>query len=391
LLAGDPHIRFSVPSVWYEAQLSAPGFELYGYHRRWCRGVPGHNRDFGWSLTMFQNDDLDLIAEKVNPDNPTRSGRGQWVDMTSTEQQIAVKGEAPVTLTLRRRPTARSSTTCWATAPARRRSPCGGRSSKPRTRSSKASTSSTAPTPWPSARRAAKVSAPGLNIVWANAKGDIGWWAAAQLPIRPAGVNPGSSSTAAATRRTSSVSTPSAPTPGRKPGARLHRVGQCQPVSPTGMEIPGYYNLADRGQQLNAHLSDKSVKWDVNNSQALQLGTTTAYGPRLLAPLLPVLRDVVRTRQLKLVEQLAAWKGDYPLDSTSATLFNQFLFNLADAALRRAGRHHVQDPARHPRDRRRPATPGRHGRLTMVERQARRHRQARLGQQPRAPQGHLRR
>ncbi|MCZ2943358.1 penicillin acylase family protein, partial [Acinetobacter baumannii] len=36
---------------------------------------------------------------------------------------------------------------------------------------------------------AAKVSAPGLNIVWANAKGDIGWWAAAQLPIRPAGVN----------------------------------------------------------------------------------------------------------------------------------------------------------------------------------------------------------
>jgi penicillin amidase len=70
-----------------------------------------------------------------------------------------------------------------------------------------------------------------------------------------------------------------------------------QPVSPTGMEIPGYYNLADRGQQLNAQLSDKSVKWDVNNSQALQLGTTTAYGPRLLAPLLPVLRDVVRTRR----------------------------------------------------------------------------------------------
>ena len=35
---------------------------------------------------------------------------------------------------------------------------------------------------------------------------------------------------------------------------------------------------------------------------------------------------------MKLVEQLAQWKGDYPLDSTSATLFNQFLFNLADAA-----------------------------------------------------------
>jgi penicillin amidase len=37
--------------------------------------------------------------------------------------------------------------------------------------------------------------------------------------------------------------------------------------------------------------------------------------------------------QLKLVEQLAQWKGDYPLESTSATLFNQFLFNLADATM----------------------------------------------------------
>ena len=26
------------------------------------------------------------------------------------------------------------------------------------------------------------IQAPGLNLVWANAKGDIGWWAAAQLP-----------------------------------------------------------------------------------------------------------------------------------------------------------------------------------------------------------------
>ena len=35
----------------------------------------------------------------------------------------------------------------------------------------------------------------------------------------------------------------------------------------------------------------------------------------------------------ELVEQLAAWRGDYPLDSTSATLFNQFLYELAFAAL----------------------------------------------------------
>lgn len=69
LLAGDPHIRFSLPAVWYEAHLQAPGYELYGYHHALIpSAMLGHNRDFAWSLTMFQNDDLDLIAERVNPD-----------------------------------------------------------------------------------------------------------------------------------------------------------------------------------------------------------------------------------------------------------------------------------------------------------------------------------
>ncbi|MEZ1842595.1 penicillin acylase family protein, partial [Pseudomonas putida] len=35
----------------------------------------------------------------------------------------------------------------------------------------------------------------------------------------------------------------------------------------------------------------------------------------------------------RLVEQLAAWKGDYPVDSTAATLFNQLLFQIAEGAL----------------------------------------------------------
>ncbi|MFP3541347.1 penicillin acylase family protein, partial [Pseudomonas sp. SIMBA_044] len=80
--------------------------ELYGHHQAL---VPfaflGHNLDFGWSLTMFQNDDLDLIAEKTNPDNPNQVWyRGKWVDMVTTEQQIAVKGQEAVKLTLRQSP-----------------------------------------------------------------------------------------------------------------------------------------------------------------------------------------------------------------------------------------------------------------------------------------------
>lgn len=338
LLAGDPHIRFSAPAVWYEAQLSAPGFELYGHHQAL---VPfaflGHNMDFGWSLTMFQNDDLDLIAEKVNPDNANQVWyRGQWVDLVSTEQQIAVKGQEPVTLTLRQSPhgpiindvlgaTAGKTPIAmwWAFLETQNPILEGFYQLNRADTLAKARTASS------------KVHAPGLNIVWANAKGDIGWWAAAQLPKRPAGVKPAFILDGSSNQADKDGFYPFSANPQEENPPRGYIVSaNFQPLSPTGMEIPGYYNLADRGQKLNQQLSDNSVKWDVEGTQKLQLGTTTDYGPRTLAPLLPVLREVVSDRaELKLVEQLAAWKGDYPLDSTSATLFNQFLYDLAYGAL----------------------------------------------------------
>ncbi|AZC66346.1 penicillin acylase family protein [Pseudomonas chlororaphis] len=337
LLAGDPHIRFAVPSVWYEAQLSAPGFELYGHHQAL---VPfaflGHNLDFGWSLTMFQNDDLDLVAEKVNPNNANQVWyRGKWVDLVNSEQQIAVKGQPPVTQILRQSPhgpiindvlganAGKTPIAMWWAFLETPNPILDGFYQLNR-----------ADTLAKARSAASKVQAPGLNIVWANAKGDIGWWAAALLPKRPIGAKgtfilDGSTSLA-----DKEGFYPFSANPQEENPARGYIVSaNFQPVSPTGMEIPGYYNLADRGQQLDRQLSDKSLKWDIEASQKLQLGTTTAYGPRLLAPLLPVLREVVNDPQeLKLVEQLAQWKGDYPLDSTSATLFNQFLFDLTDAA-----------------------------------------------------------
>ncbi|WP_166358278.1 penicillin acylase family protein [Pseudomonas akapageensis] len=338
LLAGDPHIRFAVPAVWYEAQLSAPGFELYGYHQALNPFASlGHNLDFGWSLTMFQNDDIDLIAEKVNPDNPEQVWyHGQWVDMTRSETQIAVKNAEPVTVTLRRTPHGpvvndvlgpNAGTTpiaMWWSFLETENPILDGFYQINRADSLEKMRSA-----------AAKVQAPGLNLVWANAPGDIGWWAAAQLPIRPAGVNPAFILDGTTADADKLGFYPFSANPQEENPARGYVVSaNFQPVSPTAMEIPGYYNLADRGQQLNKQLGDDSVKWDLQNSRQLQLGTTTAYGPRTLAPLLPVLREVVvEPGEKALLEQLAAWQGDYPLDSVSATLFNQLLYALSRSAM----------------------------------------------------------
>lgn len=287
---------------------------------------------------MFQNDDLDLIAEKTNPDNPNQVWyHGRWVDMTRSEQQIAVKGEAPVTLTLRQSPhgpiindvlgaTAGNTPIAmwWGFLESKNPILEGFYQLNRADSLSKARTAAT------------YIQAPGLNLLWANAKGDIGWWAAAQLPKRPAGVNPAFILDGSTSQADKDGFYPFSANPQEENPARGFIVSaNFQPLSPAGIEIPGYYNLADRGQQLDRQLSDASVKWNLKNSQALQLGTATGYGQRVLKPLLPVLREVVTDPgERKLVEQLAQWKGDYPLDSTVATLFNQFLYSLTEATMR---------------------------------------------------------
>lgn len=338
LLAGDPHIRFSAPSVWYEAHLSAPGFELYGHYQALMPfATLGMNKDFGWSVTMFQNDDLDLIAEKVNPDNPEQVWyHGQWVDMTRSEQQIAVKGQAPVTLVLRQSPHGPIVNDALGAHAGKTPVAMWWGLLESRNPILEAFYQLNRADTLAKARGAsAKIHAPGLNVVWANAKGDIGWWAAAQLPKRPAGVKPGFILDGSSPEADKEGFYPFSSNPQEENPDRGYIVSaNFQPVTVSGMEIPGYYNLADRGQQLNQQLGDKQAKWDIETTRKLQLGTTTAYGPRLLAPLLPVLREVASDpRERKFVEQLAQWQGDYPVDSVSATLFNQFLFNLADAAL----------------------------------------------------------
>ncbi|MFP6848274.1 MAG: penicillin acylase family protein [Pseudomonas sp.] len=338
LLAGDPHIRFSVPSVWYEANLSYPGFSLYGHHQALNPVASlGHNREFAWSLTMFQNDDLDLIAEKTNPQSPNQVWyRGQWVELQSREEQIKVKDAEPVNLTIRRSPhgpiinsalgeTAGSTPIAmWWTFLESDNPILEGFYQLNRANT------------LDKARTAVEhIEAPGLNIMWANASGDIAWWAAAKLPRRPAGVNPNFILDGASNEAEKDGYYPFSANPQEENPARGYIVSaNYQPVSPTGMAVPGYYNLPDRGQRLNQRLSDSSVKWDLNNSQALQLDTGTGYPQRLLAPLAADLHAAASDAQEQaLVEQLLSWDGQHTLESTTATLFNQFLYQLAHEAM----------------------------------------------------------
>ncbi len=338
LLAGDPHIGYSAPAVWYEAHLTAPGFDLYGHYQALNPlALLGHNAQFGWSLTMFENDDVDLVAEKPNPANPNQvSIGGQWVDLTTRTETIKVKDSAPVQLAVRSSPHGPIITDAfkdnfgntpvamwWAFL----------QTENPILQAfyelNRADTRD-------KARSAAeKIHSPGLNVLWANTAGDIAWWAAAKLPIRPAGVNPtfildGSTAEADKTGFYSFSFNPQEENPAR--GYIVSANNQPKPSS--GVPVPGYYCLADRVQRLDSVLRDPGRKWDTAAAQALQLDGGNGYGPRILQDLMPILKSVTTDPYEKaFLEPLDLWDGDYSRDSMAALLFTQLMYELAHAAM----------------------------------------------------------
>jgi len=103
LLANDPHLGLSVPSVWYLAHLSAPGLNVIGAT---LPGLPsvvlGRNDRIAWGFTNTAPDVQDLYIERVNPDNPNqyRTPDG-WAEFATRREIIKVKGGPDVTLTVR--------------------------------------------------------------------------------------------------------------------------------------------------------------------------------------------------------------------------------------------------------------------------------------------------
>ncbi len=96
MLAGDPHLLQSLPSVWYQVALSAPGISVSGVS---VPGVPGillgHNQHIAWSLTDVQNQSVLFYDEQTSKSRPGEYlWRGQWRKMRQVRYMIPVRGGA---------------------------------------------------------------------------------------------------------------------------------------------------------------------------------------------------------------------------------------------------------------------------------------------------------
>jgi penicillin amidase len=72
LLANDPHLDASAPSIWYLVNLTCPGLHVAGVTTPGLPGVViGHNENIAWGMTNLGPDVQDLYAEKFEKESPT--------------------------------------------------------------------------------------------------------------------------------------------------------------------------------------------------------------------------------------------------------------------------------------------------------------------------------
>ncbi|MEK4247285.1 penicillin acylase family protein [Psychrobacillus sp. FSL K6-2684] len=98
LLADDPHLGLSTPSIWYQMHLESPNQNVSGVI---FAGIPGiilgHNEEVAWGVTNVGPDVQDLYIETPNPDNRTEfMYEGKWEKADIRKTNIKVKGEEDV-------------------------------------------------------------------------------------------------------------------------------------------------------------------------------------------------------------------------------------------------------------------------------------------------------
>ncbi len=94
LLAGDPHLHLTLPSIWFQLTEDSPGYHTSGVS---IPGTPvvliGHNQHIAWSLTDAQNQQTFFYDEKEDPSHPGMYlWNGKWQPYRHVSYDIPVLG-----------------------------------------------------------------------------------------------------------------------------------------------------------------------------------------------------------------------------------------------------------------------------------------------------------
>jgi len=98
ILANDPHLNLTFPSIWYQVQMSSPTVNVYGASLPGAPGVVvGYNKDISWGVTNVDADVMDWYQVKFKDAGKNEYWyNGRWNKTTKKIEIINIRGRKPV-------------------------------------------------------------------------------------------------------------------------------------------------------------------------------------------------------------------------------------------------------------------------------------------------------
>ncbi|MFT6065973.1 MAG: penicillin amidase [Paraglaciecola sp.] len=335
IFANDPHIGFSQPSVWYQSHIKTPNFEIYGFNIALMPfPLLGHNSEYAYGLTMLANDDLNFYIEENNPANSAQYKTSEgYENYKIINKTIHIKNEKDTTFQVKvtkhgpimnglishledERPIAMN----WIYTQLNNEQLdiiYGMSHSKSLADFQQA---------------VAKINAPGLNVMYGDAKDNIAWFASAKLyqlrdSLSTKTYLNGVSGTDEIIEYLPFEENPKAINP---PWHYVYSANN-QTDSVRGKLYPGYYQPQDRAKRIVELLEEKDdfTKEDVAKMMFdVKSSTVSEIANDLLKSLD---KSKLSVSEQKVVEILKNWDGTYLKNSVGATIYNRFLFEFLKA------------------------------------------------------------
>ncbi len=331
IFANDPHIAFSQPCTWYEAHIVVPDYEIYGYY---LAGTPfpllGHNHNYAYGLTMFENDDVDLFQEEENPNNKNqyKTANG-FQNYKIRNKTIKVKDSTDVVFTVRE--TQHGPVMNDLLDEIKGSKPVAMYwiyTQQPNQMLDAVYSISHSKNLNDFRKGVSLIAAPGLNVMYGDAKGNIAWNTSGKLYKLDKSVNPnfilnGSNGIDDKKEFLDFSKNPHA----INPSWNYIYSANNQPEAVDGYLYPGYYLPQDRAKRISGLLESKN-NWTKDDVGKMINDNTSSVAPSVAKNLISALDlKSLSSSEKQAVEVLKKWNGSNDLNDVAPTIYNKWIYN----------------------------------------------------------------
>ncbi len=334
LFANDTHFAYAQPSVWYEAEITYPGYNFYGFY---LPGMPfpiiGHNMDYAWGLTIFPFDNANYYMEKVDSSTKKVMYKNEWVELKIKKETIKIKGSKEIEFEIWKTPHGPilngfddkitknfdQNISLWWTLQKFETDILSCTYNMSRVKSMREFE-----------EQLAKIDILGLNVMYGDNKDNIAYWACGKLPVYNKDINPFTLLNGFNGKNEIDSFYSFSENPHLiNPSNHFVATANNDPVLSGAKHYPGHYLPTNRIKIINRKLNGKKM-WDIKDMQKLQLNHKSVTDSILNKLICKNLMDYNKLQEKAIYKKsfdiLSAWHGSYDKDQSAPVIFSKLKY-----------------------------------------------------------------